>query len=899
MNVSWAVRVASLYQRLLHRLQAEEELDREVQAYFEILVERYMARGLSREEARRAVRIESEGAEQVKQKVREARMGAGIESTFQDIRYACRVLQKNPGFMAIAVLTLALGVGASTAIFSVTNAVLLRPLPYTDPGRLVLAWEERGKLRDLPFFDADFFDLRNGAKNTFEDVAAVNGYLGILPREDGTSDQVRFVNVTTNFFRLMGARIAFGRDFVDRDGQPQPPSVTDPSYDPHLPMRNATSQATQRWPTMAIISYEFWQRRYGGNTAVLGRTMGNAQIVGVLAPHFELLFPSDLDVDRTPDVYTAARLTYNRDGAILRPVGRLKAGVTLAHAQAEAQALTSGFEIRLEPLHKHLVAEVRPAILALMGAVIFLLLISCANVANLLLVRVSLRERDLAMRTALGGNWWRLMRQMLAEAVMLSGLSTLLGVSFAWIGIRVLLVIAPANLPRIESISIDPRVVAYAAITGLATAIIFGLAPAMRGARPDVMQILRGGGRTVGPRAGGLLQNCVVIAEVALAFVLLIGSGLMFRSFLELQRIDPGYDPRGLLTFGLQSSRLLLNSTQPPQRAALMREIYDRLNALPGVKRVAACAFLPLGGGPRFQLPWGLDQAQMDQGKFQLADPQIVLPGYFETLHTRLIAGRTFTENDNVPGRNVVVIDDLFATKTFPNESAVGKRILIPRWDGPGWERVEVIGVVAHQRIASLAELGREQIYLADGFPGNGVARQWVIRTAGNPTKYAAAVRAEITKLDSHILILGVQPMEALVDREQAGTRFSLLLIGAFAVISALLAAVGLYGVLSTVVQQRAAEIGVRMALGATPAGVFKLVVGQGLRLSMAGIAIGLFAAFGLTRVMTSMLVGVKPTDPSTFAAISVLFFLIAAVASWMPAQRAAGIDPTAALREE
>ena len=654
-----------------------------------------------------------------------------LETLYADVRFAFRLLRKGPVFAVAAAVTIALGVGASTAIFSVANAVLLRPLPYKDPDRLVLAWEERGKRRDFPFYDADFFDLRNRATSGFEDFAAVNGYLGILPREDGTPDQVRFASVTTNFFRLMGARIAFGRDFVPADGQPQPaPLIPDPSYDPHLPMRDATLQPTQRLPTMAILSYEFWQRRYGGDTAVLGRTKGNAQIVGVLSPHFELLFPSDLDVDRTPDVYTAARLPYDRDGAILRPIGRLKAGVTLAGAQAEVQGLTSGFDIRLEPLHKHLVAEVQPAILSLMGAVIFLLLIACANVANLLLVRASLRERELAMRTALGGSWWRLTRQMLVEAIVLSGLGTLLGAGFAWLGIRGLLVIAPANLPRRESIAFDPGVVAFAAITGLGAAIIFGLAPALRAARPDVMQILRGGGRTVGQGAGPRLRNCVVIAEVTLAFVLFIGSGLMFRSFLELQRIDPGYDPRGLLTFKLQSSRLLLNSTQPAQRAALMREIRDGLSALRGVESAAACMFLPLDGGARYQEHWGLDQLQMDQGRFHLADPQIVLPGYFKTLRTRLIEGRTFTEEDNASGRMLVVIDQLLAARAFPNESAVGKHILIPSWDNPGSDRVEVIGVIAHQRIASLAELGPEQIYETDGFRGNGVARQWVIRAS-------------------------------------------------------------------------------------------------------------------------------------------------------------------------
>jgi len=382
--------------------------------------------------------------------------------------------------------------------------------------------------------------------------------------------------------------------------------------------------------------------------------------------------------------------------------------------------------------------------------------------------------------------------------------------------------------------------------------------------------------------------------EVALSFVLLIGSGLMFRSFQELQRIDPGYDPHGILTFQLLGGR---GGNQPPQRAAFMRQVSERLEALPGVRSVTASFPFPLAGGFS-PIRWGLADALSDSTRFLAADFQIVLPGYFKTLGTRLIAGRTFTEEDNAPDRARVVIDQFLAAKAFPRESAVGKRILI-RIRTPEAEWVEVIGVVAHQRDSSLAEEGREEVYFPDGFLGHGAANWWAIRTAGAPAKLGGAVRAEIARLDPTQLVTDLQPMDALVEKAQAGTRFSLLLIGAFAAVAALLAGVGLYGVLSTVVRQRTAEIGVRMALGAAPVSIFGLVVGHGLRLSAAGIVLGLAAAFGLTRVMTSMLVGVKATDPATFGAVAVLFFLIAAMACWLPARRAAGLDPTAALREE
>ena len=826
----------------------------------------------------------------------------------KDLGYAVRALRNSPVFAATAAITIALGIGASTAIFSVTNAVLMRPLPYKDPGQLVIACGDMRKrnVKDFPLSNAEYFDLRSSAKSAFEDFAAVRTGRGPLPRQDGTSEQVRFANVTTNFFRLMGAKMQLGRDFEESDGQPQPPPPQGAA--PNAPI-------APRLPAMVILSYEYWQRRFGGNSGVLGQTIPVAgagpalQIIGVLAPRFELLFPPDANIERLPDLWLAARLAYdaaNRNNVSLRVIGRLKPNVSLDRAQSQADAFsteqqrtdailkTADWHIRLEPMQRHLVSEVRPAILALMGAVIFLLLIACSNVANLLLVRVSLRERELAVRTALGGSRWRLVSQMLLEALLVSGLGTLLGLALAWFGIHELLVIAPANLPRLDSIRIDPLVLAFTALAGLAAAAIFGIVPALRASRPDVMQVLRGSGRTSGLGAGGWLRNGVVIAEVALSFVLLIGSGLMFRSFLELQRIDPGYNPHHLLTFLLQGAR---GGPKPEARAAFQREVRQRLSALGGVQGATAASPFPLAGGFS-PIRWGLEPALADPSKFQAADLQIVLPGYFETMRTRLIDGRTFTEADNAPDRKIVIVDQLLAAKAFPNQSAVGKRIL-QRTLTPQAEWVQIIGVVGHQRESSLADPGREQIYYADGFFSHGAAAFWAVRTAGDPAKYATAVRAEIAKLDPRATIAQMQPMDVLVDDAQAGTRFSLLLIAVFGAIAAALAGVGLYGVLSTVVRQRTAEIGVRMALGAAPVSIFQLVVGHGLRLSAAGVAVGLVAAFALTRVMISMLVGVKPTDPLTFAAMAVLFLAIATLSCWIPARRAAALDPTSALREE
>jgi putative ABC transport system permease protein len=825
----------------------------------------------------------------------------------QDFLIAGRMLGKSPAFTLTAVLTIALGVGASTAIFSVTDAVLLQPLPYKDPGRLVIAGMDlrQRNVHDLPFSNADFIDLRDGTKDFFEDFAGVFTFPVLVPHEDGTTEQIQRAVVTTNFFRLTGGRIALGRDFTEEDGIPQPPA----------PPAGAQAAAPARLPIAAVLSSEYFQRRYGGNREVLGQTMLTAGgpglvIVGVLTPRFHLYFPPGTNVERAPDVWTANRLAYdaaNRISFSIRPVGKLKVGASLKAAQAAADRVaaearknfpisgTAGYYIGLEPMRQHLVAEVRPAILALMGSVIFLLLIACANVANLLLVRAGLREREFAVRAALGAGRWRLVRPLLAEVSLLGAIGTLAGLGVAWAGIRELRVLAPANLPRLDSVHIDVYVLGFSALAGLLAAAIFGMAPAWRASRPGLMDVLRSASRSSGLSGGGVLRNLVVMAEVALSFVLLIGSGLMFRSFLQLQRVDPGFDPHRLLTFRVLGVGALGNT--PEQRSTYVRQIKDRLGSIPGVQSVTASFPFPLTGDFS-PIRWGTEAALTDPSRFQATDFQFVVPGYFEAMRTSLLAGRTFTEDDNLPGRNRVIIDDLLAAKAFPGQSAVGQRILIRiRTPEPEW--VEVIGVVAHQRVTSLAEAGREQVYFTDAFVGSGAVRSWALRTGSDEAAFGNQVRAAINGIDPHLLVAKMEPAEDVLHRAQSGTRFSLLLISVFAVIAGMLAGVGLYGVLSTAVKQRTSEIGIRIALGAERGNIFKLIVRQGLRLSAVGIVAGFVAALLLTRAMTAMLVGVKPTDAPTFAAMTVVFLAISALASWAPAWRAATLDPTTALREQ
>ncbi len=823
-----------------------------------------------------------------------------------DFKYALRTLVKTPVFSIAAVLTIALGIGAATAIFSVTNAVLLRSLPYKDPDHLVVMG---GDLRTRNIYDEresyeNYSDLGKTTTPVFEDMAGVATFRNVIPAQDGTPEQVHIALVTANIFRLLGARLAAGRDFDDSDGQPAPPP--DPAADP--------TKLPPPLPQTAIISYEYWQRHFGGSAAIFGHPLKNGSpnspvIVGALAPGFELAFRASSNVDRHPDIWLALRARYdnkNRNSYYLRGIARMKPGVTLARVQELSELAAADvrknfpiygagdFHYHIEPMRQHLVAEVRPAILTLTGAVTFLLLIACANVANLLLVRMSLRERELAVRAALGGSRWRLIRQTLAEALVIAAAGTMLGIALAYAGIHELIAISPANLPRIENIAIDSSVLIFSILAGLCAAAIFGLVPALSASRPDVMGMLRGAGRTSGLGRGGL-RNIVAVVEVALSFVLLIGSGLMVRSFIALQHVKLGFDPDRVLTFQLLGGRENANA-QPLARAARVREIQAKLSELRGVESVTAASLTPLAGGYS-SIRWGKEDALADPSKYQATDAQTVLPGFFETLRTPLLAGRTFTEADNAPDRKLVIVDQLLAAKAFPRESAIGKRILIRiRTPEPEW--VEIIGVVAHQLATSLSEPGHEQIYFTDGFVNFGSTNRWILRTSGDPAALAPTVRSAMRGLDPSMLITEMQPMEAWVVHAQAGTRFSLLLIGVFAAIAALLASIGLYGVLATFVRLRTAEIGVRMALGAAPSNIIRLVVGHGLGLSAMGIAAGIVAAIGLTRLMTKMLVGVPPTDPITFLAIVALFLGIAAISCWIPARRAAALPPTIALRE-
>ncbi|MBI3401881.1 MAG: ABC transporter permease [Acidobacteria bacterium] len=835
-----------------------------------------------------------------------------MDTLLKDVIYAGRGLRKNPGFATVATLTIALGIGACTAIFSVVNAVLLRPLPYSNAQRLVIVWGElrARNVHDWPFSPPDFRDLQLQTADSFDDIAAVTA-AGRTPLDDktGEAEQIRVGGATPNLFRVLGARILLGRDFTDDDATPQPQAP------PGQAGQQAAGPPPARLPIIAILSHGFWTRRWGGDPGVIGRNVdlgqGRAQIVGVLAPEFELLFPPRANIDRAPDIWTAVRINYetaNRNNVMFRVIGRLKPGVTLEQASMQADRLatdlrknfaikqTAGLYFHVVPMYEDLVSGVRPAILSLMGAVGFVLLIACANVANLLVVRASARSRELAVRAAIGASRGQLVRQMLAESLVIASMGTVLGLGLARAGIQWLIALGPKDLPRLDSVHMDPIVLSFAALAGLVTAVLCGVVPALRASRTDLMDVLReAGGRVSGLRGGRRLRQGVVIVEVALSFILLIGAGLMLRSIIELSRINPGYDANNVLTFFVQPQ-----SRQPGERQAFMQQVRQRVSAIPGVLGVTAALPLPLDG-QLINGRYGREAAASDPAAFRQANYHAVLPGYFETMRTRLIAGRLFTDADNNRDPNSpkqLIIDDLLAARAFPNESPVGKRLLI-RIVTPEAEWADVIGVVAHQRHASLADPGPEAIFITDSVFGHGAAGRWAVRTSGDPNLITAAVRAAIAAMDPRVALAEVQPMSAYVEKAMAPLRFTATLIGMFAVVAMLLAGVGLYGVLSTIVRMRTAEIGLRMVFGAESGSILGLVVGEGLKLSAGGMAIGLAGALAITRVMASMLVGIQPTDPVTFGAIAVLFWLITLAASWIPAFRASRLDPMAALREE
>ena len=822
-------------------------------------------------------------------------MGETMAGILRDGRLALRSLLRTPGFTVVCVLTLALGIGPNTALFTVLRGLVLAPLPYPDAERIVSIRRDlviRG-IPNYPAAPADLLDYRARS----EAFAAIAGYFGNAPvvTDGDRSERLLGISATPELFEVLGVRPALGRAFTPEEGI----QIAQPEDAPPAPFP-------------VVISHGYWVRRFAADPGVLGRgiSFGGATgtVVGVMPEGFRLTLSPEDGVPADPDVilpFTLDPTNPFRGSFFLRTLARLAPGVTLETARAQMESVSAwqrtqypnaqaaGTTSRLVPLQEDVSAGVRPLLLSLGGAVAFVLLIACVNVANLLLVRAGGRTRELSVRTALGGGRGRLLRQLLVESAVLALLGGVVGVLLAWAALPLLVRALPPELPRLQALELSLPVLAFSLGAAMLAALLFGTLPALRGSRADVMDALRGRSGMSGSSAR--VRSTLVVVEVALSFVLVVGAGLMVRSFLALQRVDPGFRAEGVLAF----DAALPPGAYPSQdaQAAVRDQLREALQAIPGVTSVGLANGLPLGGGGG-AAPYGGDAelADGDESDLRQANVRTVAQGYFETLGTPLLAGRELTRSDAADSVVKVLVDEVLAERTWPGESALGQRIYV-KVAVPGvW--FEVAGVVGHQRHEGLTGLSRETIYFPAGFRG-GLGASWVLRTSGDPLALGEGVRAAVARVDERILIENLQPLQALVDRARSPTRLISMLVGLFGSLALVLALVGLYGMVAYLVRERQGELGLRMALGADRAGILMMVMKRGLRLSLVGIVVGVVGALALTRVMTGVLVGVDPTDPLTLAAVTALFMVMAAGASLVPARRAVRVDPMVALREE
>ena len=806
-----------------------------------------------------------------------------IADFYQDLRYGARMLMKNPSFTLIAILTLALGIGANAAIFSVVNSVLLRPLPFKDADRLMLLRET--KLPQFPEFavsPANFLDWQK--QNTvFEQLVAMRP-TSLNLTGTGDPERLRGISVTDGFFAMLGTPPQLGRGFLPEEHQPGQNNV-------------------------AILSHGLWQRRFGGDPDIVQQTISldgrSYTVVGVMPSTFQFW-------DRESELWTPIAFTpqqaENRAGhSLSRVIGQLKAGVTPEQARTEMGAIVdqlaaqhatnAGWHVIVVPLQDHMVRRIKPALLVLLVAVAFVLLIACGNVANLLLARAAGRQKEIGIRTALGARRERIIRQLLTESVLLALLGGALGLVLAKAGMDALLALAPQDLPRLSDISLDGRVVAFTAAITVLTGVIFGLVPALQAASPNLDETLKDAGR--GSTEGGrrrLIRSTLVVLEVASALVLLVGAGLMIKSFWRLQQVDPGFIPDQALTLSVTLPR----RTYPEdhQQVTFFHQLLENVSALPGVQAVGATSLLPLSNDDfvlSFEIegrpPLPLDVSQ------QNANYHSVSADYFKAMGIPLLRGRLFTERDSKDSSHVALINETMAKKIFPEEDPIGKRITFDLRDQhPDWfEIVGIVGDVKHYGLDQVTTLQIYEPYTQQTFP----SMTLIVRTAGDPTHLSAAIRNQVLSLDKEQPIANIQTLDRYVSTAMAERQFSMLLLGVFAAVAMVLAAVGIYGVLNYAVTQRTHEIGIRLALGAGRHDLLKLVIGHGMLLTLLGLAIGLSVALAMTRVMSILLFEVSATDPLTFVAIPLLLTAVALLACYVPARRATKVDPIIALRYE
>jgi putative ABC transport system permease protein len=809
-----------------------------------------------------------------------------------DVKYGIRMLTRSPGFAVVAVLTLALGIGANTAIFSVVDAVLLRPLPYRQADRLLMVWEKPPKrageaARDKNVVSPANFLVWRDENTVFEQLGAFVEQPSNLTGE-GEPERIAVQYATPNLFPLLGVNPMLGRAFTSEEGQ-------------------------EGHNRVAILSYGLWQRRFGGNRDVIGKTVrldGEPfTIVGVMPRGFQLFVKSGALVDQPPQLWVplpfpaAARQPHGR---YLRAVGRLKPGVTLAAAQTQMSGIArslaqkfpdfdTGWGVNLVPLHEELTGALRPALLVLFAAVGLVLLIACANVANLMLARAAAREREIAIRTALGAGRGRLFRQLLTESVLVAAAGGVLGVLLAYWGTGALAALSPKGLLDVGTIRLNGMVLAFTGGLSLLTGVVFGLAPALGTTRVELQESLKEGGRgTTEGRSRHRARNLFVVAEMALALVLVAGAGLLIRSLTMLERVNPGFRADHLLTTQLLLPRS--KAGNDATRIAFFQQLQQRIAALPGVRGVSGDVFLPFTGiaaGTDFTI---VGRPAPPRGQEWVTSVHVVLGNYFRTMEIPLLRGRTFSQAEETEMRHVVVINDTLARRYFPNEDPLGRQIVVfmKEQNVP----TTIIGVVGDVHQQGLDQAPRPTVYWPHpelAYPVMTLA----VRSAGDPLSLVPPTRSQVASLDPDLPLAEVRTMDQWLGDSVGRARFSAALLGLFAGLALALAAVGIYSVMAYAVTERTHEIGVRMALGANRATVLRMVLGRGALLALAGVALGLAGALGLTRTLESLLYEVKPGDPLTFAAGAGLLVVVALLACYIPAWRATRVDPVVALRQE
>jgi predicted permease len=805
---------------------------------------------------------------------------ARLEALAQDIRFGWRQLGRNPGFTAVAVITLALGIGANTAIFSVVNGVLLHTFTYRNPGRLVFMSEHSQQVRDMSVAYLNYLDWQK--QNTvFNSIAAFQDHNFNLT---GVEPPVRLAgwNVSANFFLTLGVRPVLGRDFFAAEDAPNGNPV-------------------------AIMSYSLWQRQFGGEASIIGKAVTlnsrSYTIVGVLPPQFKFYGQSDIFVPIGLEA-DSREFKDRGDHPAIYTIARLKPGATLQQARSQMETIAhrlaaqypktnSGNSVAVTSLHERAVGDVQPAVLALMAAVVLVLLIACANVANLLLARATGRSKEMAIRAALGASRSRVIRQLLAESVLLALLGGGAGVLIGSIGISGLNGLIPAEFRGSLTIGLDRWVLGFTVLVSIATGIIFGLAPALRSTRTELTESLKEGGRT--SAAGSdrrLSRNFLAAFEISLALVLLAGAGLTIRSFRRLLQVSPGFTTQHVLTMQLD----LPESTYPKdvQIANFYHRLIDRVRNLPGVESAGLVRPLPLTSHG-YQVDFHVEGQPMPApGHFPNSDYHTVSPGYFQAIGIPLLRGRLFTESDNNKAPPVAVVSENFARRYWPHQDAIGRRFQFGS-NGP-W--LSVIGIVSDTKQYGLASQTKTEFYRSY-LQGPLSTMMVVVRTATNPLALTGEVRRQVSDLDKNVPVFRVRSMDQLLDESVSPQHMTMLLLGIFSALAMLLAAVGIYGVVSYSVARRTHEIGIRMALGAQQGDVLRLVLGEGMKLALVGVGCGIVAALGLTRLMASLLYDVKPTDPVTFVLVSLLLAGVTLLACYIPARRATKVDPMVALRYE